>query len=62
VTARFVAEYSIQLSYECRWRFLNQFTSGHRILLLEVSGASEDLLKPGSFLLKTVIRITTNNA
>ena len=50
MTARFVAEYSIQLSYECKWRLINQITSGHCILLLEVSGASEDLLKPGSFL------------
>ncbi len=50
VTARFVAEYSIQLSYECMWRLINQITSGRCILLLEVIGTSEDLLKPGSFL------------
>ncbi len=28
VTARFVAEYSIQLSYECKWRLIDQITSG----------------------------------
>jgi hypothetical protein len=50
VTARFVAEYSIQLSYECMWRLINQITSGYCVLLQEVSGTSEDLLKPGSFL------------
>jgi hypothetical protein len=37
VTARFVAEYSIQLSYECMWRLLNQITTG----LLRFTSGSE---------------------
>ena len=59
VTARFVAEYSIQLSYECMWRLINQITSGHCLLLLEVSGTSEDLLKPGSFLKQLSVLLPT---
>ena len=59
MTARFVAEYSIQLSYECKWRLLNQITTGYCILLLKVSGASEDLLKPGSFLKQLSVSLQT---